>query len=161
MEQVGSGCNEEIRQTRCDTRRDHRRPAFFFELPRKSHLLGSKGMTRVVRRGIEIVATQPKCSSHDRSIEHRGTGVNEQLRPPCGFQDAPHVSGIHTCDWNCGCGSQEVVCPFQITITACHPVTLSKQEFDNQRADCADAQDKDPHGAQAYHSSLAAARKTR
>ena len=39
-------------------------------------------------------------------------------------------------------------------------MTLSKQEFDNQGADCADAQDKDPHGAEAYHSSVAEARKT-
>ena len=39
-------------------------------------------------------------------------------------------------------------------------MTLSKQEFDEQRADGADAQDEDPHGAEAYHSSLAEARKT-
>ena len=51
-----------------------------------------------------------------------------------------------------------MVCPFQVTIAACHPVTLSKQEFDEQRADRADAQDEDPHGAEAYHSSLAGGR---
>ena len=118
MKQVGPGGNEEICQSGCDASRNHCRPTFSFELPRKFHLLGSKRMPRVVRRGIEVVATQPKRGSHDRSIEHRGTGVNEQLRPPCGFQDAPHVSGIHACDWNCGCGSQKVVCPFQVTIAA-------------------------------------------
>jgi len=152
MQNIGSGGDEQIRQAWRYASRDHRRPAFVDKIRHKMHLLGAERMTGIVGGRIEVVASKAKRGSDDGSIEHWGAGVHEQLSASRGFHDAPDVASIDLGDADGSLGAQKITRALDVAIAARYLMSLSKKKVGKQGTGRTDAQNKDPHGARAYHS---------
>jgi hypothetical protein len=89
VEQVCAGGDEEVREARRDTSRDHRRSSEVVEAYLKTELFCSKRTLGQMGGHVEIVGTQEERGAKDDLIEDRRTGVDQQLSPASRRDNAP------------------------------------------------------------------------